>query len=143
MVVLPKIPRTLLITTAAIEFAASVPLLIAPSLVVSLLLGTQLSSPASLLVARIAGAALLAIGVSCWLEGRRPDPAPLTGLLSGLLVYNLAVCVLMIYAALVDRLRGVGIWPACALHLAMTAWCAWVILQARLGHALPTTNGRT
>ncbi len=127
MVLTPKIPRTLLITTAVIEFAAGVLLLIAPSLVVSLLLGAQLTSPASLLVARIAGAALLAIGISCWLQGRRPGSAPLTGLLSGLLVYNAAVCVLMIYAALVDRLRGVGIWPACALHLAMTAWCALVI----------------
>ena len=98
-------------------------LLIAPARVAQFLLGTPLPSVGSLLVARIAGAALLAIGVSCYLEGRRPAAAPLTGLVGGLLVYNAVVFALLVYAALIDGLSGIGTWPAGALHLAMAIWC--------------------
>lgn len=91
----PSNPRTLLITTAIIEFAAGIPLLITPTRAVRLTLGTGLPSPASLLVGRIGGAALLAIGVSCWLESGRRAGMPATGLIGGLLVYNVAVFMLM------------------------------------------------
>jgi hypothetical protein len=120
----------LLIATAIIEIGVGIPLLVTPSLVAQLLLGTPLSSPAALLVARIAGAALLAIGVSCWLERRAPI-VPVTGLVSGLLVYNAAVFALLLYATLADGLSGMGIWPACALHAAMAVWCVRVIRAGR------------
>ena len=135
-------PRTLLIATAIIEFAAGIPLLITPSGAVQVLLGSGLPSPASLLVARVGGAALLAIGVSCWLERARPAAAPATGLVGGLLVYNAAVFMLMIYAALVDGLNGIGIWPACGLHLTLTAWCMRVIRAARRERAQHRTGAR-
>jgi hypothetical protein len=80
-------PNRLLTATAIIEIAAGIPLLVMPSRVTRFLLGTQLSAPATLVVARIAGAALLAIGLSCWVERRRPT-VPATGLVGGLLVYN-------------------------------------------------------
>ena len=118
---------TLLVATAIIESATGVALLIAPSLVAQLLLGVPLPSAAALLVARIAGAALLAIGLSCWLEGRRAATAPVGGLVAGLLVYNGAVFALLVHAALAEGLRGVGTWPTCALHLLMALWCARVI----------------
>ena len=135
-------PGTLLVTTAVIEIAVGVPLLTTPTLVAQLLLGAQLPSPASQLVARIAGAALLAIGVSCWLERRRPADAPVTGLAGGLLVYNAAVCALLTYAGLVDGLGGIGLWPACALHLAMTIWCILVMLAGRRERVQPTSGSQ-
>jgi hypothetical protein len=133
-------PGTLLIATAVIEIAVGVPLLITPTLVAQLLLGTQLPTPASQLVARIAGAALLAIGVSCWLERRRRGAAAVTGLVGGLLVYNAAVCALLTYAGLVDGLGGIGLWPACALHLAMTICCILVMLAGRRARLQPTAG---
>jgi hypothetical protein len=133
-------PRTLLLATAIIEIAVAVPLLVTPTLVAQLLLGTPLPSPASQLVARIAGAALLAIAVSCWLERRRPAAVPVTGLAGGLLVYNAAVCVLLAYAGLVDGFSGIGLWPACALHLAMTVCCILVILTGRRASVPPAAG---
>lgn len=123
----PDTARTLLRVTAILESATGIALLIAPELVAQLLLGTHLLAAAALLVARIAGAALLAIGLSCWLEGRRPAAVPLTGLVGGLLAYNTLVCALLVPATLVNGLRGIGIWPVCALHLAMATWCALLL----------------
>lgn len=129
---------TLLAATAIIECAVAVLLLVAPSLVAQLLLGTPLTSAPALLVARIAGAALLAISVSCWLDRRRPTAAPLSGLAAGLLVYNAAVLALLSYAALLEGLRGMGTWPACALHLVMAIWCAQVLRMDRRARAIVT-----
>ena len=59
--------KSLLIVTALIEAGTGIALLVAPSVIVELLLGAGLSSPQSLVVGRVAGAALIAIGVACWL----------------------------------------------------------------------------
>lgn len=66
--------RKVLIFTAVAEAATGLALLIAPSLVGQLLLGEQLTGIA-IPVARVAGIALVALGVACW-----PGP-PLLGVL--------------------------------------------------------------
>src|SRR5882724_10813425 len=59
--------RSLLIVTALVEVGTAMGLLATPSLTVELLLGTGLSSPPSLVVGRVTGAALIALGAACWL----------------------------------------------------------------------------
>lgn len=115
--------KSLLIVTAIIEIGTGLPLLIAPSLTAKLLLGAGLGSPESILVGRIAGAALLSIGLTCWLERNRDNGASARGLVSGLLVYNAVAAALLVYAAAVEGMSGVGIWPACAMHSALFIWC--------------------
>jgi hypothetical protein len=64
------------LTFAAVaEAATGLALLIAPSLVVQLLLGEQLTGVA-IPVARVAGIVLIGLGIACW-----PGP-PLTGMLT-------------------------------------------------------------
>jgi hypothetical protein len=64
------------LTFAAVaEAATGLALLIAPSLVVQLLLGEQLTGVA-IPVARVAGIALIGLGIACW-----PGP-PLVGMLT-------------------------------------------------------------
>jgi hypothetical protein len=46
------------------------------------------------------------------------------GLVAGLLVYNAAVGALLLYGAVVDKMHGVGIWPAIGLHTVLLIWCA-------------------
>jgi hypothetical protein len=111
--------KSLLVVTAITELGAGIVLLIAPSPVVKLLFGAGLESPESVLIARLAGAALLAIGLSCWLSRNQPG-----GLVAGLLVYNAAAVVLFLDAWLIDKMRGIGIWPAVAVHGALAIWCA-------------------
>ena len=113
--------KSLLVVTAGVELAGGILLLALPSLTSKLLLGAELGSPESIFVAKIGGAALLSIGVTCWL-GRNIDRHAL-GLVAGLLVYNAAYVVLLLYAGVFDKMPGVGIWPTIGLHSALFIWC--------------------
>ena len=59
-------------------------LLVFPSQVVSLLLGPRIGDPVGFAVGRIAGAALLAFGIACWLARRESSTRAATGLVIGL-----------------------------------------------------------
>jgi hypothetical protein len=116
--------KLLLVVTAVGELVVGVLLLIAPSAIAKLLLGAGLASPEAVLVGRMAGAALLSIGVICWLSRNQNRNGQAIGLIAGLLVYNAAVVVLLLYAAVVDKMHGIGIWPTIGLHAALLIWCA-------------------
>src|SRR5688572_28750159 len=63
-------PFELLIVTAVIELGAGVALLARPSSSVKRLLGSRLETAADRTLGRVAGAALLALGVACALACR-------------------------------------------------------------------------
>lgn len=123
--------KPLLIVTAVVELGMGASLLVAPSLTAELLLGAGLESPESVLVGRVGGAALLAIGLSCWLERKRDRRGPPVGLVVGLAAYNAAAVALLIHAAVVAGMNGVGIWPACSLHSALLVWCVACLRAVR------------
>ena len=110
-----------LIFTAVSEAALGLALLIVPSVVGQLLLGEALAGIA-IPIARVAGIALIALGIACW-----PGP-PLVGMLT----YNLGVTLYLAYFGFAGGLTGVLLWPAVALHF---------VLSILLGRAsLGTTN---
>lgn len=115
--------RTLFISTALMEVGIGVALLLSPSLVAALILGGSLDGPAALVVARLAGAALLAIGVTCWLARDEGPSRATRALLAALLLYNVAAAAVLAHAGAVLGLSGIGLWPATALHVALAAWC--------------------
>jgi hypothetical protein len=114
--------KKLLTVTAVLELATGVSLLIAPSLTALLLLGAAPGSPAAVLLGRVAGAALLSIGLACWLDRNR-SPIGRMGLVNGLAAYNALAAVLLAYGALADGMNGVALWPACGAHVALLIWC--------------------
>lgn len=115
--------KALLVVTAVLELAAGIALLTVPWLASTLLLGAALGSPESVLVGRIGGAALLSIALICWLGRNHGGNGQAIGLVGGLVVYNVTVAVLLFYAGVVDKMAGVGLWPAVGLHSAMSIWC--------------------
>lgn len=123
--------KPLLSVTALLEAGIGVALLAAPGVPVGLLFGTALDSPAAATVGRIAGGALLSLGVACWLarnDGRSPGTK---GLIAAMLLYNVATAALLGYAGAVTGLVGIGLWPGIAVHIAMAAWCIASLRTAR------------
>ena len=82
--------KKLLIVTAVIEVGAGVALLCFPSAAVALLLGSSLDTSAAMALGRLAGAALLALGVACWLAHYDAQSRAARGLVSAMVLYNLA-----------------------------------------------------
>jgi hypothetical protein len=109
--------------TALIEAGAGVALGCCPSAVVALLLGSGLDSPAAVMLGRLTGAALLALGVACWLARDDAQSRAARGLVTALLVYNFAAVALFTFAGIGLGLHGVALWPAAALHALMAVWC--------------------
>jgi hypothetical protein len=108
---------------AATEAAVGVVLVIDPSLVGRLLLGADLYSVAQA-VGRIAGFALLALGLACW---PRPEPeSRSSAAVRGLLTYNVLAAIFFLYLGIGREFAGLLLWPAVALHAALA------ILLARL-----------
>ena len=102
--------KKVLILTAVAEAATGVALLIVPSLVGWLLLGEELTGVA-IPVARVAGIALIALGIACW---------PGTPLI-GMLTYSAAVTLYLAYVGLAGSSTGILLWPAVVLHVILTA----------------------
>jgi len=105
-----------LVLAAVGEATTGLALLFVPSIVGKLLLGEELTGVA-VPVARVAGIALIGLGVACW---------PGTPIL-GMLTYGAAVAVYLAYLGLAGGLGGILLWPAVALHvvlaiLLVTAW---------------------
>ena len=105
--------RGLLALAAVGEAATGVALLVVPSLVGQLLLGTELAG-AAVTVARVAGIALIALAVACW-----PGP-PLLGMLG----YSAALTLYLAWLGVSGASSGVLLWPAVLLHLVLTVLLA-------------------
>ncbi len=101
--------KKVLIFAAVAEAAMGLALLIVPSLVGRLLLGEEFTGVA-IPVARVAGIALIALGIACW-----PGPP-----LVGMLIYIAAVTLYLAYLGFAGGFAGVLLWPAVALHLVLS-----------------------
>jgi hypothetical protein len=111
------------IATALIEAGAGLLLVLFPSMPLVLLLGVSQVSAEASVIARVAGAALLALGVACWLARKDSVSRAASGLIVAMLLYNISVGAILVFAAIVDGLHGIALWPGVALHVAMAIWC--------------------
>jgi hypothetical protein len=100
--------KKILVFAAVAEAATGLALLIVPSLVGQLLLGEEFTGVA-ITVARVAGIALIALGVACW------PGTPLVGMLT----YSAAVTLYLAYIGFTGG--GLLLWPAVVLHVILTA----------------------
>jgi len=102
--------RRVLVLAAVAEAATGVALLIAPSLVGQLLFGAELTGVA-VTMARVAGIALIGLGVACW-----PGPPRV-----GMLTYSAVVTLYLVYLGVAGGSAGMLLWPAVVLHAILTA----------------------
>src|SRR5436189_6214262 len=114
--------KRFLTLTAIIEAATGLALIAVPAIVVRLLLGAEISG-ASIPLGRVAGAALLALGVACWLARGDTQSRATKGLIVAMLMYNLVATAVLAFAGIGLGLHGVVLWPAVVLHAVMAIWC--------------------
>jgi hypothetical protein len=116
--------KKLFIATAIIEVGAGLSLVSVPAVAIWLLLGIRGPSLEALIVGRIGGAGLVAIGVASWLARDDRGSRAQHALLWGMLVYNVGACTVLAYVGSMLPTVGVALWPAVLLHAFMTTWCA-------------------
>ena len=109
--------------TAVIEVATGLGLMAVPSVLVRLLLGSPLDTSAAAMLGRVAGAALLALGVACWLARDDTQSRATRGLVVAMMIYNIAATAFLAFAGIGLGLHGVVLWPAVVLHAMMSVWC--------------------
>jgi len=102
--------KKLLTVAAVVEAATGAALIIVPSLVGRLLLGAELTGVADP-VGRVAGIALLALGVACL-----PSCTPLCGMLT----YSVLATLYLLYLAIRGQWAGPLLWPVVVLHVILT-----------------------
>jgi hypothetical protein len=122
--------KRLFVVTAVAEVGIGVALLLSPQFPVSMLLGTPLGAAGAQPVARVAGAALLSLGIACWLARDVEHSSVAAGLIAAMLTYNTAAVAVLAHAAIVLRLFGIGLWPAVLLHAALAVWCFACLREA-------------
>ena len=115
--------KALLIVTAVAESVTGLALLGLPAVVLAVLLGIQPAVEETLVVGRVAGAALLAIGVASALARDDTGSPALRGVLIGVLAYDALVTVLLAYAGLVLQMTGSALWPVVTVHTLLAGWC--------------------
>jgi len=125
----------LLTLTAVIEAATGVALMTVPSVVVRLLLGGEISG-ASIPLGRVAGIALLALGVACWPGHQRGVSG--AAAFRAMLIYNVLVALYLAYVGTVGHLGGFLLWPAVALHSGVTLVLVWTWRDERRTRATNT-----
>lgn len=116
-------PGMLLTLTAILEVGTGLLLFLSPRVPLEILLGIRSPGPEILVVARVAGAALLGIGVAAWLARRDNRTPSQVGVLAGILIYNFAIASVLAFAALALRMSGFALWPVVAFHAALGGWC--------------------
>jgi len=107
--------RNLVLVAAVLEMGGGLGLMVAPAVVVGLLLGTVARGDA-VAVTRIAGFALVALGVACWPSREQAELRPA---MLALLIYNALVALYLGYLGAIRHVEAIALWPAVALHAAV------------------------
>lgn len=118
-----KITKKLLIVTAVIEILTGLMLIILPSTIASLLLGSAIDTTISLTIARVTGVALIALGIACWTTNNYYNIDTAKGLVIAMTFYNIGICIVLVYAGTQLGLSGIGLLPTIIIHLALASWC--------------------
>lgn len=108
--------QVILAFAAIIELLTGVLLLIYPEIVIRFLFDASLVG-AGIIISRIAGASLIALGMACWpyafikktFQG-----------LTAMLTYSLIATIYLGYVGLFEETTGLLLWPAVAFHSAIT-----------------------
>ena len=99
-------PRKILAFAAVVEVGTGLVLIIDPAIVVTLLLGAEVSGAGTLL-GRCFGIALLALGLACWPSRRRAESG--SPAFRAMLIYNVLIALYLAYLGTVGTPGGLAV----------------------------------
>lgn len=102
---------------SVLEIVTGIALIITPSVVSWLLFGSQISGT-TIIIARIAGFALLGLGLACYPISDNLSSS--SQVILGLLTYNLLIPIYFIYLVIKGESVGVLFLPVAILHAVLT-----------------------
>jgi hypothetical protein len=105
--------RNIVALSAALEALTGLVAIIVPAVLVQLLLASPLPAPGSV-IARLAGFALIGLGVACWPRPSQASPA--RPAVCGLLTYNALVAIFFLYIGVRGMIVGPLFWPVVIVH---------------------------
>ena len=115
--------KPLLAVASFAAVALGLALLVGPHLVIHLLLGADVAG-AGVVASRVAGIALIALGVACF-------PGSASHAHCAMLTYSSMATVYLLCLGLAGRWNGEFLWPAVAFHAVLTLLLAWGWSRAR------------
>lgn len=98
-----------------LESITALALVFDPDSVASILLQSRLAVPGEV-IGRIAGGALLSLGIACWCARKSPTTPASLGVAWGLLAYNVVACVTLAFAGTAMESGGFLALSASVLH---------------------------
>jgi hypothetical protein len=110
-----------LFTIAAIsEFLVGLALVALPRLVIGLLLGVEPHGD-GMMIGRVAGVALLCLGIACWWARADPGSPARAGTINAIILYNAGAGVLLLVFAATGAAAGFVVWIVGMLHVGLAA----------------------
>lgn len=125
--------RRILAFAAVAEVGTGLVLMIDPAIVVTLLLGVEVSGAGTPL-GRCFGIALLALGLACWPSRQRVERG--SPPFRAMLIYNLLIALYLAYLGTVRHLGGPLLWPGVALHAVVALLLVWTGRDQRRTEAI-------
>jgi hypothetical protein len=113
---------------AAIEALTGLVLVLFPHALIRLLFDAEASGIA-IVIGRVAGIALISLGLGCWM-GRQEAAGGWA--LAAMLIYNALIMIYLTVVGFGAEFVGALLWPAAALHAALTALLAYTPIRARV-----------
>ena len=120
----------MLALAAAAEGVTGIVLFAYPPIVIRLLFGAEITG-AGEVVGRVAGIALIGLGVACWPSGSTRQS------LHGMLTYGMLAVLYLVYLGVRGEAVGLLLWPAVAAHAILII----LLLRARSGERTRSVGG--
>ena len=115
--------RLFFVISAIGEIGIGIALMAMPEMLATMLVGASLESFGGVFVARLAGAALISLGIICLLGSFDADSRAAQAIAAGMLFYNIAAAALLVYARIGADMSGVGLVPAAVIHALLAIYC--------------------
>ena len=125
-----------------LEIAAGLGLLVDPEGGAGILLGGSMDG-AGVVLGRIGGGGLLALGIACWIARKTPEAPASVGVAWAYLAYTLVTCVTLAWASATLGGRALPAGAASVLHgvLGVVLWCVLLGRKRTLREGVPCSDG--